>query len=110
MLNQVTGIWKFRSFLLALVRLDFRLKYKRSALGTGWALVIPLAMAATYVLVFSGVLGLSPATYATTVVKRSVLRATWCVHTATVESMIVRQARNSAMPAMTRRRRLDRRR
>ncbi|HEY1189396.1 MAG TPA: ABC transporter permease [Gemmata sp.] len=65
MLSQVTGIWKFRSFLLALVRLDFRLKYKRSALGTGWALVTPLAMAATYVLVFSGVLGLSAAEYAT---------------------------------------------
>lgn len=66
MFNQVTGIWKFRSFLLALVRLDFRLKYKRSVIGTGWALIIPLAMTATYVLVFSGVLGLSPATYATT--------------------------------------------
>lgn len=66
MFNQVTGIWKFRSFLLALVRLDFRLRYKRSLLGTGWALVHPITMAATYVLVFSGVLGLSPAAYATT--------------------------------------------
>lgn len=65
MLTQVTGIWKFRSFLLALVRLDFRLKYSRSALGTGWALVHPVTMAATYVLVFAGVLGLSPAAYAT---------------------------------------------
>ena len=65
MLNQVTGIWTFRSFLLALVRLDFRLRYKRSALGTGWALLTPVAMAATYVLVFSGVLGMSPAEYAT---------------------------------------------
>lgn len=65
MLNQVTGIWKFRNFLYALVQLDFRLKYKRSALGTGWALLIPIAMAGAYVIVFSGVLGLSPAEYAT---------------------------------------------
>lgn len=63
MLNQVTAIWKFRSFLLALVRLDLRLRYKRSWLGGVWSLIHPMTMAATYVTVFSGVLMLSPAGY-----------------------------------------------
>ena len=66
MLHQLTAIWKFRSFLLALVRLDFRMRYKRSWLGGGWSLIHPITMAATYVTVFSGVLMLSPASYATT--------------------------------------------
>jgi ABC-type polysaccharide/polyol phosphate export permease len=66
MLSQITTIWKFRRFLLALVRLDLRTKYKRSPIGLGWAVVHPLAMAAAYVTVFSGVLGMSPVTYAAT--------------------------------------------
>jgi len=66
MLHQITGIWKFRSFLMALVQLDFRLRYKRSWLGGGWSLIHPIAMAAAYVVVFSGVLMQSPASYATT--------------------------------------------
>ncbi|MBP3956080.1 ABC transporter permease [Gemmata sp. G18] len=65
MLNQVTAIWKFRSFLFALVRLDLRLRYKRSWLGGVWSLIHPITMAATYVTVFSGVLMLSPAEYTT---------------------------------------------
>ncbi|MBA4063035.1 MAG: hypothetical protein C0501_04875 [Isosphaera sp.] len=66
MRSQVTGMWAYRHFLLALVRLDLRQRYQRSALGLGWTLVQPLAMAATFVFVFSGVLGMSPATYTTT--------------------------------------------
>lgn len=66
MLRQVTAIWKFRHFLLALVRLDLRQRYSRSILGLGWSLIQPIATAAVFVLIFSGVLGMSPATYTTT--------------------------------------------
>ncbi len=66
MLRQFTGMWKFRHFLLALVRLDFRNRYSRSLLGIGWAIVQPIVMAAVFVLVFSRALGQTPEGYATT--------------------------------------------
>ena len=66
MLNQLTAIWKYRRFLLALIRLDLRLRYKRSVIGVGWSVILPAATAASYVTVFSGLLGQSPANYTTT--------------------------------------------
>lgn len=66
MLSQTAAIWKFRYFLLALVWLDFRKRYTRSWLGIGWAAILPLALAGTYVLVFSGVVGLSTLDYTKT--------------------------------------------
>jgi ABC-type polysaccharide/polyol phosphate export permease len=57
MLNQVTAVWKFRHFLLSLVRLDLRLRYRRSVLGIGWSLLNPLAMTAVFAVVFSQLLG-----------------------------------------------------
>lgn len=66
MLSQVTAIWKFRSFLFALVWLDLRMRYKRSLLGLAWAFLHPLGTAAAYVVVFSGVTGQSTEAYTTT--------------------------------------------
>jgi ABC-type polysaccharide/polyol phosphate export permease len=66
MLNQVTAIWTYRRFLLSLVWLDLRMRYKRSLIGLGWSVIHPIAHAASFVLVFSGVLGLSPESYVTT--------------------------------------------
>ena len=63
MLNAVAAMWKFRYFLLSLVRLDLRLRYKRSFVGLGWAIIQPAATAAAYVIVFGGVLGQSSPTY-----------------------------------------------
>ena len=57
MIHHLTAIWRFRHFLLALVRLDLRLRYRRSVLGIGWSLLNPLAMTAVFVVVFSGPLG-----------------------------------------------------
>jgi ABC-type polysaccharide/polyol phosphate export permease len=57
MIHHLTAIWKFRHFLLALVRLDLRLRYRRSVLGIGWSLLNPLAMTAVFVIVFCGPLG-----------------------------------------------------
>jgi ABC-type polysaccharide/polyol phosphate export permease len=63
MLSHAAEIWRFRHFLLALVWLDFRKRYNRSLLGLGWAVIHPVAMAAAYVVVFSGVVGLSTRDY-----------------------------------------------
>jgi ABC-type polysaccharide/polyol phosphate export permease len=65
MVYQFTALWTFRHFLLALVRLDLRTRYKRSLLGVGWNVLQPLAMTGVFVVVFSNVLGLAPETYTT---------------------------------------------
>src|SRR5438128_481782 len=57
MIRHLTAIWKYRHFLLALVRLDLRLRYRRSVLGIGWSLLHPLAMTAVFAVVFSQLLG-----------------------------------------------------
>jgi ABC-type polysaccharide/polyol phosphate export permease len=57
MIQHLTAIWKFRHFLASLVKLDLRLRYRRSVLGVGWSLLKPIAMTAVFATVFSGMLG-----------------------------------------------------
>jgi ABC-type polysaccharide/polyol phosphate export permease len=57
MVAHLTALWKFRHFLLALVKLDLRQRYRRSVLGVGWSLLNPIAMTAVFTLVFSNLLG-----------------------------------------------------
>jgi ABC-type polysaccharide/polyol phosphate export permease len=57
MIQNLTTVWKFRHFLLALVRLDLRLRYRRSILGVGWSLLNPIAMTIVFAVVFSKILG-----------------------------------------------------
>lgn len=57
MIRHLTAIWNFRHFLLAVVRLDLRLRYRRSVLGVGWSLLNPIAMTAVFVIVFTQLLG-----------------------------------------------------
>ena len=64
MIRHLTDIWAFRHFLLALVRLDLRLRYRRSVLGIGWSLLNPIAMTVVFTVVFSTLLGDSARTYA----------------------------------------------
>jgi ABC-type polysaccharide/polyol phosphate export permease len=57
MIQHLTAMWKFRHFLLSLVKLDLRLRYRRSVLGIGWSLLNPIAMTFVFTLVFSNLLG-----------------------------------------------------
>jgi ABC-type polysaccharide/polyol phosphate export permease len=57
MFRHLTTIWTARHFLLALVKLDLRLRYRRSFLGMGWSLLHPMAMTAVFTLVFSHLFG-----------------------------------------------------
>lgn len=64
MIGHLTAVWRFRHFLLALVRLDLRLRYRRSVLGVGWSLLNPIAMTAVFTVVFSNLLGAGAWDYA----------------------------------------------
>lgn len=57
MIHHLTAVWKFRHFLVALVRLDLRLRYRRSILGVGWSLLNPIAMTGVFAVVFCTLLG-----------------------------------------------------
>lgn len=57
MIQHLTAIWKFRHFLLSLIKLDLRLRYRRSVFGIGWSLLNPIAMTIVFCLVFTTILG-----------------------------------------------------
>src|SRR5262245_11215432 len=57
MIQHVRALWKCRHFLMALVKLDLRQRYRRSVLGVGWSLLNPIAMTIVFTVVFSNLLG-----------------------------------------------------
>jgi lipopolysaccharide transport system permease protein len=57
MFRHLAAVWTARHFLLALVKLDLRLRYRRSVLGVGWSLMHPIAMTAVFTVVFSQLFG-----------------------------------------------------
>lgn len=52
--NYLSRIWETRRFWSSLAVLDLRKRYRRSALGAGWALIQPIAMASVVCGVFVG--------------------------------------------------------
>jgi len=57
MFRHLAAVWTARYFLLALVKLDLRLRYRRSVLGVGWSLLHPIAMTIVFTVVFSQLFG-----------------------------------------------------
>jgi ABC-type polysaccharide/polyol phosphate export permease len=57
MFRHLSAVWSARHFLLALVKLDLRLRYRRSVLGAGWSLLHPIAMTIVFTVVFSHMFG-----------------------------------------------------
>jgi ABC-type polysaccharide/polyol phosphate export permease len=49
------GIWKCRYFWLMLVKNDLRQRYRRSLLGMGWTMILPVAMTAIICFVFRSI-------------------------------------------------------
>jgi ABC-type polysaccharide/polyol phosphate export permease len=52
MLEEVRELWKYRELLLTLVERELRIRYKNSALGFLWSLIIPLTTTAVLTFVF----------------------------------------------------------
>jgi ABC-type polysaccharide/polyol phosphate export permease len=57
MFRHLSAVWTARHFLLALVKLDLRLRYRRSVLGIGWSLLHPVSMTIVFTVVFSQLFG-----------------------------------------------------
>jgi ABC-type polysaccharide/polyol phosphate export permease len=57
MFRHLSAVWTARHFLLALVKLDLRLRYRRTALGAVWSLLNPIVMAVVFTVVFSNLFG-----------------------------------------------------
>lgn len=55
MQGYLASVWQCRHFWLALVGMDLRTRYRRSALGIGWSLLQPLCMTLVFCAVFQHV-------------------------------------------------------
>ena len=64
MTGYLAEIWRLRHFWTALVRIDLRKRYRRSAIGMGWSLLHPIAMTAVLCVVFSQMFKADVRTYA----------------------------------------------
>lgn len=53
----LSALWRFRHFIAASIRGEFKLRYARSRLGACWSILHPLAQSAIYVAVLAEVLG-----------------------------------------------------
>lgn len=49
------ALWRNRIFLAALVRRDISLRYRGSALGFAWLVLVPLASMGAYLMIFGGI-------------------------------------------------------
>jgi lipopolysaccharide transport system permease protein len=50
------SVWKYRSFIFGIVKRDFQSRYLNSLVGSGWAILNPLAMIFVYTVIFSQIL------------------------------------------------------
>lgn len=52
----VAGLWRYRGFIVGMIKRDFQARYRNSLLGAAWTILNPLTMIAIYTLVFSQVM------------------------------------------------------
>jgi ABC-2 type transport system permease protein len=55
--HRVVEIWRYRQLLLALIKKEFKVKYRNSVLGFAWSMLNPAATIAIFYFVFQIVLG-----------------------------------------------------
>lgn len=53
MFAQLSTIWRYRYFWTSLVKMDLRVRYRRSLLGIGWSLLNPILMTLVFCVVFA---------------------------------------------------------
>lgn len=56
MKGMIRAVWQYRFFILSSIRGEFRARFARSKLGAVWMIIHPLAQAAIFTLILSGVL------------------------------------------------------
>ncbi|MBD8481803.1 ABC transporter permease [Pseudomonas coleopterorum] len=56
MLGMLTGLWRYRGFILSSIRNEFITRFSRSRLGGLWMIIHPLAQVAIYALILSNIL------------------------------------------------------
>lgn len=59
MIQHLKTVWQFRYFWASLVQLDFRNRYRRSALGILWSMLNPLAMTVVFCIAFGTIMGMA---------------------------------------------------
>ncbi len=57
MMRYLSAIWGCRYFWFSLVKMDLRMRYRRSVLGMGWSLLHPIAMTLIICMMFRHILG-----------------------------------------------------
>lgn len=55
-LAMLSGLWRYRGFVLGSVQREFQSKYRNTMLGAAWTVLSPLAMISVYTLIFSQVM------------------------------------------------------
>ena len=63
MKNYLKSVWDCRYFWFSLVRMDLRIRYRRSVLGVGWSLLHPIAMTVVLCTVFHTLMRVDIRTY-----------------------------------------------
>lgn len=56
-LAMISGVWRYRGFVLGSVKREFQSKYRNALLGAAWTVLNPLAMIVVYTVIFSQVMG-----------------------------------------------------
>jgi ABC-type polysaccharide/polyol phosphate export permease len=51
----LSAMWRYRAVMLALARKEFKIRYKRTALGVVWSAALPVLQAAVMIFIFSRV-------------------------------------------------------
>src|SRR3954467_13402879 len=55
--GRIATVWRFRHFWLSLAGMDLRVRYRRSVLGIGWALLHPVVVTVVFCVAFASWLG-----------------------------------------------------
>lgn len=94
--SRVRSTWSYRHLVLSLIYRQFRLRYRQSSVGLGWAIVPPLATMGAATLVFGIVLGVETGKTEYPLFTLVAL-IPWQLLTSSVNSGVISLVQNSSM-------------